>query len=32
MKNIAVSANDNNLEAGVGPLFGRARFIRTPMR
>jgi predicted Fe-Mo cluster-binding NifX family protein len=25
MKNIAVSANNNNFEAEVGPLFGRAR-------
>jgi predicted Fe-Mo cluster-binding NifX family protein len=27
MKNIAVSANGENLEAQVGPLFGRARFF-----
>jgi predicted Fe-Mo cluster-binding NifX family protein len=27
MKNIAVSANGKNLEAQVGPLFGRARFF-----
>jgi predicted Fe-Mo cluster-binding NifX family protein len=27
MKNIAVSANGKNLEAKVGPLFGRARFF-----
>jgi predicted Fe-Mo cluster-binding NifX family protein len=27
MKDIAVSANGKNLEAEVGPLFGRARFF-----
>jgi len=27
MKNLAVSANGKNLEAEVGPLFGRARFF-----